>query len=70
MAILNAIGALVLASSDHSGHTHDTGVTVGTSSMLDSSASALSTATVEVNVGTSPNYWSSIPSTPSGYTLE
>ena len=69
MTILNAIAALVLAGGGHEGHTHDTGVTVGTSSMLDSTPSATAAAQTTVHVGTAPYYWSMIPSTPSGYEI-
>eukprot|EP00966_Prymnesium_polylepis_P024990 576154-Prymnesium_polylepis.1 len=54
----------------HHDHTHDTDVIVGTSSMLDSTTSGLSAVTTQVNVGMSPYYWSSIPASPSSYSIE
>ena len=36
---------------------------------LDSSAAALAAATTTVTVGSAPNYWSAIPSTPAEYTV-
>ena len=41
----------------------------GTSAALDSSASALASATSEVNIGNAPLYWASLPQNPASYNV-